>query len=169
MAAPHLSTWIVRLGVVTAAALIASAAAPAARHVAAVGTDGSRAAVRQLKLHYEANGGRRRFAFLVLPSWYGPGRNPPLPLVIAPHGAGPGPLLSLSRVWGDLASRGPFAVVIPQGQGRELTHYSYGHPGQIDDLARMPAIVQQARPWLRVDRRRVYAVGGSMGGQECCY
>ena len=36
----------------------------------------------------------------------------------------------------------------------------------MDDLSRMPQIVRAARPWLRVDPQRVYAVGGSMGGQE---
>jgi dipeptidyl aminopeptidase/acylaminoacyl peptidase len=30
----------------------------------------------------------------------------------------------------------------------------------------MPAILRAARPWLRFDPDRVYAVGGSMGGQE---
>jgi pimeloyl-ACP methyl ester carboxylesterase len=30
----------------------------------------------------------------------------------------------------------------------------------------MPAILRAARPWLRFDPQRVYAVGGSMGGQE---
>jgi len=30
----------------------------------------------------------------------------------------------------------------------------------------MPAILRAARPWLHVDLERVYAVGGSMGGQE---
>jgi pimeloyl-ACP methyl ester carboxylesterase len=30
----------------------------------------------------------------------------------------------------------------------------------------MPGILREARPWLRIDPRRVYAVGGSMGGQE---
>jgi poly(3-hydroxybutyrate) depolymerase len=30
----------------------------------------------------------------------------------------------------------------------------------------MPAIVRDARPWLRVDADRIYAVGGSMGGHE---
>jgi pimeloyl-ACP methyl ester carboxylesterase len=44
--------------------------------------------------------------------------------------------------------------------------YSWGAPGQIADLARMPAIVCRALPWLRIDPRRIYAVGGSMGGQE---
>ena len=30
----------------------------------------------------------------------------------------------------------------------------------------MPSIVEHALPWLQVDRHRVYAFGGSMGGQE---
>jgi pimeloyl-ACP methyl ester carboxylesterase len=30
----------------------------------------------------------------------------------------------------------------------------------------MPSIVAHAKPWLRLDLRQVYAVGGSMGGQE---
>ena len=30
----------------------------------------------------------------------------------------------------------------------------------------MASVVRATLPWLRIDRRRVYAVGGSMGGQE---
>jgi pimeloyl-ACP methyl ester carboxylesterase len=30
----------------------------------------------------------------------------------------------------------------------------------------MPSILRATRPWLRVDSQRIYAVGGSMGGQE---
>jgi pimeloyl-ACP methyl ester carboxylesterase len=41
-----------------------------------------------------------------------------------------------------------------------------GDPGEIHDLARMPRIVERALPWLRIERRRIYALGGSMGGQE---
>jgi acetyl esterase/lipase len=70
------------------------------------------------------------------------------------------------RFWGDLPARGPFAVVSPDGQGRRLPFYSWGYPGQIDDLARMPALARKAFPWLAVDRRRIYAIGDSMGGQE---
>jgi pimeloyl-ACP methyl ester carboxylesterase len=47
-----------------------------------------------------------------------------------------------------------------------LTLYSWGWRGQIDDLARMPDMLEAALPWFHVDRRRVYAVGSSMGGQE---
>ena len=35
-----------------------------------------------------------------------------------------------------------------------------------DDLAQMPADVRSALPWVRINRRRIYAFGGSMGGQE---
>ncbi len=30
----------------------------------------------------------------------------------------------------------------------------------------MPELVRAALPWLRIDPRRIYAVGGSMGGEE---
>ena len=58
------------------------------------------------------------------------------------------------------------AVVNPEGQGAHLELYSWGSPGEIADLARMPSILRETVPWLRIDRRRIYAVGGSMGGQE---
>jgi pimeloyl-ACP methyl ester carboxylesterase len=57
-------------------------------------------------------------------------------------------------------------VICPGGMGRRLPLHSWGWRGQIGDLARMPSILRSARPWLRIDASRVYAVGGSMGGQE---
>src|SRR5205814_1965976 len=84
-------------------------------------------------------------------------------LVISPHGRGVTALAN-TRLWGALPARGPFAVVNPEGQGRRLTLYSWGDPGQIDDLARMPRILRRAIRWLRIGP--IYAVGGSMGGQE---
>jgi hypothetical protein len=50
--------------------------------------------------------------------------------------------------------------------GRRLPLHSWGWRGQIDDLARMHRIVEARLPWLRIDHRRLYALGGSMGGQE---
>jgi len=50
--------------------------------------------------------------------------------------------------------------------GRRLQLRSWGWRGQIADLARMPDVVRRDLPWLRIDLRRIYAVGGSMGGQE---
>ncbi len=121
--------------------------------------------VRLLRIEYRAWDGRRRPAYVLLPRWYGPRRDPALPLVISPHGRGV-PASRNARIWGDLPARGRFLVVNPDGQGRRLGLYSWGDPGQIDDLARMPAILRRRLPWLRIDRRRIYAVGGSMGGQE---
>jgi poly(3-hydroxybutyrate) depolymerase len=116
-------------------------------------------------IRYRAHDGVRRAAYVVLPAWYGPRDHPPLPLVISPHGRGVDAPAN-ARLWGDLPALGRFAVVNPQGQGRRLQLYSWGDPGQIADLARIPRIVERALPWLRVDPRRIYAVGGSMGGQE---
>jgi pimeloyl-ACP methyl ester carboxylesterase len=98
---------------------------------------------------------------VVLPSWYGPKVDPPIPLIISPHGRGLGGRAN-SRLWGSLPADGWFAVVNPDG----LSPYSWGAAGQIEDLARMPKIVARTLPWLHVDTRRIYAFGGSMGGQE---
>jgi pimeloyl-ACP methyl ester carboxylesterase len=121
--------------------------------------------VRVWRITYPANDGRRRPAYVILPRWYGPHRHPSIPLVISPHGRGV-PARDNVRFWGGLPAFGPFAVVNPEGQGRRLTLYSWGWKGEIDDLARMPEYVTRALPWLRIDRKRIYAVGSSMGGQE---
>lgn len=120
---------------------------------------------RELVIRYRAHNGAIRKAYVRVPTWYGRGRNPALPLIISPHGrARTGD--SNARLWGDLPSVGGFAVVSPDGQGDRLPTMSWGASGQIDDLARMPRIVAQALPWLRVDHSRIYAFGGSMGGHE---
>jgi pimeloyl-ACP methyl ester carboxylesterase len=117
-------------------------------------------------IHYRAHGGVRRVALVVLPRWYGPRNNPPIPFVISPHGRGVEPAGNM-RLWGNMPALGRFAVVTPEGQGTSrLELYSWGSPGQIDDLARMPTIVKRALPWLRIAPHRIYAIGGSMGGQE---
>jgi pimeloyl-ACP methyl ester carboxylesterase len=122
-------------------------------------------AVRTWKIHYRAHNGVRRAAYVVLPAWYGPGNAPAIPLVIAPHGRG---LTGRHNVpiWGNLPADGPFAVIAPDGHGRRLPRYSWGWRGQVDDLARMPVILRRTLPWVRIDPARVYAFGGSMGGQE---
>jgi hypothetical protein len=122
-------------------------------------------AVRVLAISYPAHDGLPRRAYLILPAWYGPLNHPAIPLVISPHGRGVGALANIHR-WGDLPARGGFAVINPEGQGRKLTLFSWGDPGEIRDLARMPQIAEGAVPWLHIDRHRVYAFGGSMGGQE---
>jgi poly(3-hydroxybutyrate) depolymerase len=121
--------------------------------------------VRTMIIHYHAWNGATRHALVVLPSWYGPRLHPAIPLVISPHGRGIQPQTNL-RFWGGLPAFGPFAIVSPEGQGRDLVLYSWGWRGQIDDLAHMPKVLEAAVPWLHLDRSRIYAVGGSMGGQE---
>ena len=121
--------------------------------------------VRVVTIHYTTHNGLHRAAYVVLPDWYGPGNNPPIPLIISPHGRGVSAEENVDR-WGDLPSIGSFAVVNPEGQGRRFARFSWGYAGQIDDLARMPRILRATIPWLRIEPRRVYAFGTSMGGQE---
>lgn len=122
--------------------------------------------VKHWGIRYRADNGVPRWAVVVVPAQYGP-RNlsPPLPLVISPHGRGVRARTN-ARLWGELPAQGGFAVICPGGMGRRLPLHSWGWRGQINDLASMPSILRTTRPWLRIDVRRVYAVGGSMGGQE---
>jgi poly(3-hydroxybutyrate) depolymerase len=147
--------------------LLAFAAVGLAMFVAvpAAGAGTSPPVVRVWTIGYRAHDGLLRRAYVVLPRWYGPHDDPALPLLISPHGRGV-PAIENVEFWGDLPALGRFAVVNPDGQGRELGLYSWGDRGEIRDLARMPAFVTRALPWLRIDRRRIYAFGGSMGGQE---
>ena len=89
----------------------------------------------------------------------------PLPLVIALHGRGGDPAHACA-VFGDLAGYAHVVIACPQGQGRRQQRDSWGAPGQIAALARLPRAVAAALPRLRVDPAGVYAVGASMGGQE---
>jgi poly(3-hydroxybutyrate) depolymerase len=133
--------------------------------VAAAAPQAEAAGARTVTFAYRAHTGGMRTAYVVLPAWYGPRRHPAIPLVVSPHGRGVSGSYNL-RFWGALPARGPFAVVSPDGAGRKLPFYSWGYGAQVDDLARMPALAQRALPWLRVDARRVFAIGDSMGGQE---
>lgn len=119
---------------------------------------------RLAKVAYTTRDGRHASAYVLAPR--APQKRP-LPLVIAPHGRGGGPKHACAA-WGDLPGYAHFAVVCPQGQGRVYKAYSWGYPGQIHDLARMPAIVTDALPWLRVDSKRTYAVGASMEARRRC-
>lgn len=111
-------------------------------------------------IHYVAHDGATRAAWLLLPVGY---HGQKLPLVISPHGRGVDETMN-AQLFGDLPGEGRFAVISPAGEGRRLHWFSWGAPGEIADLARMPAIA--AAHGVNVDSRRIYAVGGSMGGQE---
>jgi pimeloyl-ACP methyl ester carboxylesterase len=118
----------------------------------------ARTAVRLI--HYAAHNGVLRPAELLLPIGY---HGQKIPLVISPHGRGVDERMN-ARLWGDLPGEGDFAVINPAGEGYRLGWYSWGAPGQISDLAHMPAIARANG--VNVDPRRIYAFGGSMGGQE---
>jgi poly(3-hydroxybutyrate) depolymerase len=147
----------------TAASVTAVGRTPAG--VASSRGAGNDATVQSFTIAYTAHNQTVRHAEVLLPAWYTPQNNPPLPLVISPHGRG-GTGSSNAKFWGGLPTAGGFAVVNPDGMGRQLKRFSYGYPGQIDDLARMPEIVVHALPWVHVDRTRIFALGSSMGGQE---
>ena len=121
--------------------------------------------VRRFVIHYRAHDGRLSRAYVLLPSSYKKGANPPIPLIISPHGRALSGKAN-AAIWGNLPARGPFAVVNPNARGRRLAGHSWGYKGHVDDLARMPQILARAIPWLKIDRRQIYAFGGSMGGQE---
>ena len=122
-------------------------------------------ASQTITITYPTHDGHRRNAYVLLPHDYRPGNNPPIPLVISPHGRAVDGKINTRR-WGALPTQGNFAVVNPDGYGRRLPLHSWGYSGQIDDLARMPEIVEARLPWVHIDRRRLYAIGGSMGAQE---
>jgi poly(3-hydroxybutyrate) depolymerase len=122
-----------------------------------------------------------REAVVVLPSGWGPGRQPHrLPLVISPHGRNNFGWGNARGYWQDLPADGPFALVSPDGLARahdkasdpfdqppsDPSLFTYAYTRWIDDLARMPKIVQATLPWLKIDLERIYVLGSSMGGQE---
>jgi pimeloyl-ACP methyl ester carboxylesterase len=137
---------------------LAFAFSPAAEAVLAPVQTGSLIEIRLI--HYRAHDGVVRPAWLLLPEGYHGQR---IPLVISPHGRGVDENDN-ALLWGDLPGEGDFALIAPAGEGRRLHWYSWGAPGQIADLARMPQIAR--RHGVDVDRRRIYAFGGSMGGME---
>ena len=151
--------WVLIVGVAAATLVVGASAHTVRTSSVVVGK------VRIWKIAYRAHNGERRDAYVVLPVSYRPGHAPAIPLVISPHGRGVTGRANV-KLWGQLPAVGGFAVVSPDGQGRRLDNYSWGSAGQIADLARMPEIVRLTLPWVHIDSRRVYAFGGSMGGQE---
>jgi pimeloyl-ACP methyl ester carboxylesterase len=151
-----------RLVVAALSAAALSSCLPAAVSAATSVTRGN---IRIWKIAYRAHNGERRNAYVALPISYRRGHAPPIPLLISPHGRGVSGRANVS-LWGQLPAVGDFAVVSPDGQGRLLANYSWGSAGQISDLARMPEIVRRTLPWVHIAPRRIYAFGGSMGGQE---
>jgi pimeloyl-ACP methyl ester carboxylesterase len=170
--ASHFKTGLLRACPFAALLLCATAAAlPATATSAGDPDQGAQAAAlaakapRQITITYTTHDGHRRHAYVLLPHDYRPGNDPAIPLVISPHGRAVDGKINTRR-WGNLPTLGNFAVVNPDGYGRLLPLHSWGYSGQIADLARMPDIVEAKLPYVNIDRKRLYAVGGSMGAQE---
>jgi hypothetical protein len=115
---------------------------------------------RALSFHYRAHDGRRHVLVVLVPRR----SHGLLPLVISPHGRG-GDAVHACADWGDLPGYAEVAVACADDPGRVELHYSWGDPGEIADLARLPGIVARLLP-RRLAPDRVYAVGTSMGAQE---
>src|SRR6185437_4841863 len=92
-------------------AILSLAIVTAAAATAAPGRAGlHERTVRIWTIHYTAHNGRDRLAYVVLPSWYGPGNNPVLPVVISPHGRS-ATGRSNAAFWDNLPAVGGFAVI----------------------------------------------------------
>ncbi len=139
-------------------ALAAAAATWASLGTASTGT-------RRLIVRFRGPGGWHDSVLVALPAWYGPHRDPPLPLVVSPHSRGLTPS-RWARRWGDLPGRFGLIVLDPGLHGRVIPRRSWAWPPDIAELARLPELVHRRLPWLRYDPHRVYAAGDSMGGQE---
>ncbi len=112
---------------------------------------------------YEAWNGRRRELRIAVPTAaLAAGR--PLPLLVTARPAGMSLLCTDETM--RLAGRSGFALACPSGQGVVTRSFSYGAAGQISDLAKMPRLVEERVPDLRVNRLRTYLAGSSMGGTE---
>jgi pimeloyl-ACP methyl ester carboxylesterase len=126
---------------------------------------GSAHPTRLVGVSFRGPGGYEDRMVVSMPAWYGPGRDPALPLVISPHSRG-ATALENARRWGDVPGRFGLLVLSPQLHGRVIPRRSFAWPPDVAELGRLPVIARRLIPYLRYDRSRVYALGHSMGGQE---
>lgn len=111
---------------------------------------------------YRTWNGRVRTLRILYPRRHPRGRS--LPLVVWLHGAGGAARCDNSFRY--LPGTFRFAVACIDGQGVANRAYSYGAPGHIADVGRVPGLVRERVPFLRFDPRRVIVAGTSMGGME---
>jgi hypothetical protein len=158
------TTLAVFLACLPAAPAAAAPSAGTACVRAATTPDPSYPPNQALLLDYRAWNGTRRQAVVLLPAGYAAGQAA-LPCVIAAHGRDMPPAVVAQR-WGALPTELDFAVICADSAGVREAYNSWAAPGQLRDLMRLPALLQRAAPWVRLDPSRTYAAGVSMGAQE---
>src|SRR5215470_888704 len=95
-------TWFALVPVLAAALLAATASS----------SPGTPAGTTWRAVHFRDPSGSRAVLLVGMPDWYGPQRNPALPLVISPHARGGNPYKNKRR-WGDLPGREGLIVLDP--------------------------------------------------------
>lgn len=87
-----------------------------------------------------------------------------LPLLVAAHPAG-GASTCVDQM-ALLPGQFGFVLACLDGQGNSTRAFSYGAPGQIADLAAAPRLIAGRLPGMKLDARKLFIVGSSMGGTE---
>ena len=128
----------------------------------------ARADVQRITL---IHGGLERAYFLYQPH-RDTGRDDPVPLVLALHGAGGDGGTMLARVQGTLnalADRDGWLVVYPEAYTRVWDTgggaVSLRQVPRVDDLGYLEAVIADVSARLKVDPARIFAAGISRGGQ----
>ncbi len=116
-----------------------------------------------LRTWYDTWNGRRRAMTILFPrAAENTGRV--LPLLVAAHPAG-GASTCVDQI-ASFAGQFGFVLACLDGQGISTRAFSYGAPGQIADLAAAPRLIAGRLPGMKLDARKLYLVGSSMGGTE---
>jgi len=95
------------------------------------------------------------------------GKKEPLPVVLVLHGAGPFPDILDHTHMNEIAAKEGFVAVYPQGTGDLWNDGALQllGPNAANDVAYIRSVVEDVdRKVVKIDRRRLYAVGMSNGG-----
>ena len=126
----------------------------------------------ELDLHTITVNGEERTYFIYVPRSY---RGRPVPLVVYFHGGGgSGDGEAKAGRWPEMAERGDFIAVFPNGTSRFSNEggtwnagsdqpSGYAEEHNVDDIAFVRALLQAVEQSYAIDRHRIYASGMSKG------